>query len=89
MLLPVIDAGIIQNPMFGGGTPRGWAVLFPTYGPMRVVVDASLAPQQHLGSDLLISGLWVLALAVGVAAVFAAISTSHSSRGAPVPSPTR
>ena len=57
MLLPVIDAGIIQNPMFGGGTPPGWAVLFPTYGPMRVVVDASLAPQQHLGSDLLISGL--------------------------------
>jgi hypothetical protein len=73
----MIDAGIIQNPMFGNGTPPGWAVLFPAYGPMRVVVDASFATQQHLGSDLLLNGLWVLPLAVGVAVVFAAISTSH------------
>jgi hypothetical protein len=84
----MIVAGIIKNPMFGNGTPPAWAMLVPALGPMRAVVDASFATQQHLGSDLGLR-LWVRALAIGVAVVFAAISTMHQSRGAPCRSPTR
>jgi hypothetical protein len=76
--LPMIDAGIIQNPMFGSGTPPAWAMLFPAYGPMRVVVNASFAAQQHAGPDLLLSGAWIVVLALAVAIVLrSAMATSR------------
>ena len=76
--LPMIDAGIIQNPMFGSGTPPGWAVLFPAFGPMRVVMDAAFASQHQAGPALLLSGVWVVMLALAVALVLRrAIATSN------------
>ena len=76
--LPMIDAGIIQNPMFGSGTPPGYAVLFPAFGPMRVVINASFASQQHAGVDLLTGAVWIVVLAVVVAVVLRrAIATSQ------------
>jgi hypothetical protein len=39
---------------------------------------ASIATQQHLGSDLLIGRVWIVVLAVGLAVVLRrAISASH------------
>lgn len=67
--LPMIDAGIIQNPMFGSGTPPGFAVLFPAYGPMRVVVNAAFSAQQNSGADVLLGGAWIAVLALVVAVV--------------------
>ena len=32
-LRAMTDVSIVQNPMFGDGTPDGWAVLLPGYGP--------------------------------------------------------
>jgi hypothetical protein len=64
--------------MFGSGTPPGWAALFPAYGPMRVVVDASFAAQQHAGAGLVLAGAWILGLAFAVAVVLrSAIGTSR------------
>lgn len=76
--LPMIDAGIIQNPMFGSGTPPGWAVLFPAYGPMRVVVNASFVAEQHSGVDLLLGLGWLAALAIAVGLVL-----RHAMGGSP------
>lgn len=67
--LPMIDAGIVQNPMFGSGTPPRWAELFPAYAPMRVVVSAAFAPQQYAGADLLLSLGWLAGLALAVCLV--------------------
>ena len=67
--LPMIDVGIIQNPMFGSGTPPVWAAVFPAYGPMRVVVSAAFGAQQHAGADLLLGIAWIAMLALAVAII--------------------
>lgn len=63
---PMIDIGVIQNPMFPRGALAWWAKLLPGYGPMEVLLDASFT--QHFDTT---SGLLV---AVGYLAAVAAIS---------------
>jgi hypothetical protein len=44
----MLDLGIVQNPMFGTGTPPSWAVVLPGYPGTRLVMSAALSPQGNL-----------------------------------------
>jgi hypothetical protein len=62
----MLDLGIVQNPMFGAGTPPGWGAALPGYGPARVIIDAAFAEQFHAWGALTIGVAWTAALAVAV-----------------------
>jgi hypothetical protein len=57
LFLGLTDLGIVQNPMFG--TPHGGAVLFPGYGPARVMIDGAFSGTFDAGGDLLLSLAWL------------------------------
>ncbi len=60
------DVGIVQNPMFGTGTPGRFARLLPGYGSSRAMVDGAFSRSFHTGVDLLIGLAWLVTLAVAV-----------------------
>jgi hypothetical protein len=66
LFLAITDLGIVQNPMFGNGTPRSWAVLLPGYGPSRMMVDGAFSASFHTGRALLIALAWLAVLAFAV-----------------------
>ena len=65
----MLGMGILQNPMFGDGTPDGAAVLLPEYGAARVIIDAAFAPGFHAWGELALAAAWVAALGIVVAAL--------------------
>jgi hypothetical protein len=65
----MLDLGVLQDPMFGNGTPHGLATVLPGYGPARVVVDASFAFRFHAWPQLLIALGWAAVLAIVVTTV--------------------
>ena len=65
----MLGMGILQNPMFGDGTPGGVAVLLPEYGAARVIIDAAFAPGFHAWGQLALAAAWVAMLAAAVALV--------------------
>jgi hypothetical protein len=69
LLGPMLDLGIAQNPMFGDGTPDGWAHALPGYGAGRVIVDAAFSQSFHAWGELAIGAGWALATAAVVALV--------------------
>lgn len=69
LFLAMTDLGIVQNPMFGDGTPDGWAVVLPGHGPSRVMVDGAFSDSFHASAELWLSFGWVVAIAVCVAVV--------------------
>lgn len=69
LLGPMLDLGIAQNPMFGDGTPDGWAKLLPGHGAMRVIVDGSFAGSFRAWSELALAAGWALASVSVVALV--------------------
>jgi len=77
LFVALTDVGIVQTPMFGDGTPDGWALLLPGYGPTRMMVDGAFSSAFHAGGELFLSLAWVTALGVGVIVVLRrAIGTS-------------
>jgi hypothetical protein len=65
------DLGIVQNPMFGDGTPGTWAALLPGYGPMRLMIDGAYSTSFHATSALALSLAWTAALATAVSILLA------------------
>ena len=65
----MLGMGILQNPMFGDGTPGGAAVVLPEYGAARVIIDAAFAPGFHAWGELALAAAWVAALGIAVALV--------------------
>lgn len=62
----MIDLGIAQNPMFGDGTPDGWAVALPGWAPTRLAVDAAFSDGFHAGTELAVALAWTgVLLALG------------------------
>jgi hypothetical protein len=43
LFLAMLGIGILQNPMFGDGTPGGLAYAFPDYGAGRVIIDGAFS----------------------------------------------
>jgi hypothetical protein len=66
LFLVMTDLGIVQNPMFGSGTPGRWAVLLPGYGPMRLMLDGAYSSRFHVAGELLLSLGWTAALGAAV-----------------------
>jgi hypothetical protein len=62
----MLDLGIVQNPMFGAGTPPGWGAALPGYGPARVIVDAAFSPEFHAWGALAIGVVWSVVLSIAV-----------------------
>lgn len=80
LFLVMTDLGIVQNPMFGSGTPGQWAVLLPGYGPMRVMLDGAYSSQFHAGGELALSLGWTAALGLAVYQLLRrAVGTEHNN----------
>lgn len=65
--LPMIDVGVVQNPMFFDGAPQGWATVLPGYGPTRLLLDGAFSSSFHAGGDLAIALLWLAGLSLALA----------------------
>lgn len=78
LFLVLTDLGIVQNPMFGDGTPDGWAVILPGYGAGRTMVDGAFSPDFHAGAELALAGAWAAFLGL---AVFVLLRRAVAPRG--------
>lgn len=65
----MLGTGILQNPMFGSGTPSGVATVFPDYGPGRVVIDAGFGSGFGAWGGLALGIAWALLLLGAVVVV--------------------
>jgi len=71
---PMIDIGLIQNPMFPREAVAWWVKLLPGYWPMEVLVDVSFTPNFDEGGALALSLLYLGCVgAIGVLAFRRAI----------------
>lgn len=72
--VPMIDVGLIQNPMFPREAVAWWVKLLPGYWPMEVLLDASFTPRFDQLDALLVSLLYLGAVsALGLLAFRRAI----------------
>lgn len=69
LFVAMTDPGIAQSPTFGSGSPGGWAVLLPGYGPGRMMVDGGFSSSFHAAGALAIVLGWVVALTATVGLV--------------------
>lgn len=69
LFFAMTDVSIVQNPMFGDGTPDRWATLLPGYGPSRVMVDGAFSPAFHGSGEALLGVAWLLVLGFSVVLV--------------------
>jgi hypothetical protein len=69
LFLVMTDVSIVQNPMFGDGTPDEWAIAFPGYGPSRLMVDGALSDSFDAGGELVLSLAWTATLTAAVLVV--------------------
>ena len=65
----MLGIGILQNPMFGDGSPGGLACVFPDYGAGRVVIDGAFSPSFQAWGELALALGWLAVLAMAVAVV--------------------
>lgn len=71
---PMIDVGLVQNPMFPRDAVAWWVTFLPGYWPMEVLVDAAFTPRFDQLEALLLSLLYLgLVAAVGLLAFRRAI----------------
>ncbi len=69
LFLAMLGTGLLQNPMFGSGTPGGGAQFFPDYGAMRIVIDGGFSSGFAAWEELALASSWLVALTVIAAAV--------------------
>jgi hypothetical protein len=65
----MLDLGIVQNPMFGSGSPPGWGAALPGYGAGRVIIDGAFSDEFHAWGSLALGLAWTLVLALSVVLV--------------------
>jgi hypothetical protein len=65
----MLGIGILQNPMFGDGTPGGLAYAFPDYGAGRLVIGGAFSHTFHAWAELGLAVAWLAASAGAVALV--------------------
>jgi hypothetical protein len=78
LFVVMTDVSIIQNPMFGDGTPDGWAVALPGYGPSRLMVEGAFSDSFHAGGELVVSLGWTVALTAAVLVVLRRAVGQHA-----------
>jgi hypothetical protein len=67
LFMAMLGIGILQNPMFGNGTPGGPAYAFPDYGAGRVVIDGAFSAAFHAWAQLALALAWLAGLGLTVA----------------------
>ncbi|WP_448809856.1 ABC transporter permease [Agromyces bauzanensis] len=77
-VVPFLDLGITQSPMLRL-EPPGPAVLLPSYGPYRVLIDTGLTDTFDEVAGLVIGLLWVIGLTLVVVLMF--VTRTSSGRG--------
>jgi hypothetical protein len=55
--------------VFGSGSPPGWGIALPGYGPGRVIVDAAFSSHFDAWGALALAVAWTVVLALGVLCV--------------------
>jgi hypothetical protein len=66
LFLAMLGIGILQDPMFGDGTPGGLAYAFPDYGAGRVIIDGAFSAGFHAWSELALALGWLAVLGLAV-----------------------
>ncbi|MGB3683965.1 MAG: hypothetical protein WA990_15925 [Rubrobacteraceae bacterium] len=61
--IPMIDLGVVNDPMFTGGNVSGWATLLPGYTPMKVLLDVSFTGGFDTGRELAVALVYLVVLA--------------------------
>jgi len=75
LVLPFIDIGMAQNPMFDASPPE-WGKYLPSHGAIRVLVDSAFTPSfDELGATFLAIA-WLVGLTGLAAAAFHRIVTT-------------
>jgi len=75
LVLPFIDIGMAQNPMFDASPPE-WGKYLPSHGAIRVLVDSAFTPSfDELGATLLAIA-WLVGLTGLAAAAFHRVVTT-------------
>lgn len=63
LFLAMLDLGIVQNPMFGAGSPPTWAVALPGYPGTRTVMSAALSHGSSMPTGVVVGMLaWLVAV---------------------------
>jgi len=74
---PMIDIGLVQNPMFPRESVQWWAKLLPGYAPMEVLTDISFTPGFDTWGFLGLSVLYVVALGAVAAVLFVRVTAAR------------
>ncbi|MBI5310880.1 MAG: hypothetical protein HZB14_07655 [Actinobacteria bacterium] len=69
LFLAMLGTGILQNPMFGDGTPKGLAYGFPDYGAGRVIATGAFGQEFHAAPQLGLALAWMTLLVAAVVLV--------------------
>jgi hypothetical protein len=73
LVLPFIDVGLAQNPMFDTAPPA-WGKFMPSYGAVRVLLDGAFTSGFDQIGGLLLAAGWLAAITVAAAVVFRRLS---------------
>jgi len=66
LFLAMLGTGILQNPMFGDGTPGGVSLVLPDYGGGRIVIGGAFSHGFHAWGELALALGWLGVLLVAV-----------------------
>jgi hypothetical protein len=69
LMLPFIDAGLAQNPMFDAAPPA-WARFMPAHGTVRVLLDGAFTDGFDETGALLLAIGWLVAITGAAGLVF-------------------
>ncbi len=75
LVLPFIDIGMAQNPMFDASPPE-WGKYLPSHGAIRVLVDAAFTPSFDEFGATLLALAWLAGLTTLAATAFHRIVTT-------------
>jgi hypothetical protein len=81
LFVAMLGTGILQNPMFGDGSPSAAAALLPDYGAARVVFDGAFGAGFAGWGALALALMWA---AVAVTTVLVVLRRSLQPAGAKI-----
>ena len=82
LFVAMLGTGILQNPMFGDGSPSAVAALLPDYGAARVVIDGAFGAGFAGWGALALALMWA---AVALTTVLVMLRRSLQPAGAKIP----
>jgi hypothetical protein len=81
----MLGIGILQNPMFGDGTPGGLAYLMPDYGAGRLIIDGAFSSGTDAWGEFGLALIWLFVLALALALTMRHLLGDAATDGAQTP----